>query len=192
MPNTEEENNRLELARRLHDGPAQKLIALGYRLDSLIGESGLAAKYRGELREIRLDLIELTEDLRDELYLISLRNLASLRVELPEILTDFEINLALPTIEERPELENSLATLVLEIARNAAKHSTGKRFWVHIQSCVDLVRLQVGDNGSWKVSIKERSFGLRLINAQVQKLGGEIELRSGDFGNEYLIEIPRT
>ncbi|NCV34723.1 MAG: hypothetical protein EBX09_03760 [Actinobacteria bacterium] len=192
MPNTEEENNRLELARRLHDGPAQKLIALGYRLDSLIGESGLAAKYRGELREIRLDLIELTEDLRDELYLISLRNLASLRVELPEILTDFEINLVLPTREERPELENSLATLVLEIARNAAKHSTGKRFWVHIQSCVDLVRLQVGDNGSWKVSIKERSFGLRLINAQVQKLGGEIELRSGDFGNEYLIEIPRT
>lgn len=192
MPNTEEENNRLELARRLHDGPAQKLIALGYRLDSLIGESGLAAKYRGELREIRLDLIELTEDLRDELYLISLRNLASLRVELPEILTDFEINLVLSTREERPELENSLATLVLEIARNAAKHSTGKRFWVHIQSCVDLVRLQVGDNGSWKVSIKERSFGLRLINAQVQKLGGEIELRSGDFGNEYLIEIPRT
>lgn len=192
MPNTEEENNRLELARRLHDGPAQKLIALGYRLDSLIGESGLAAKYRGELREIRLDLIELTEDLRDELYLISLRNLASLRVELPEILTDFEINLVLPTREERPELENSLATLVLEIARNAAKHSTGKRFWVHIQSCVDSVRLQVGDNGSWKVSIKERSFGLRLINAQVQKLGGEIELRSGDFGNEYLIEIPRT
>ncbi len=192
MPNTEEENNRLELARRLHDGPAQKLIALGYRLDSLIGESGLASKYRGELREIRLDLIELTEDLRDELYLISLRNLASLRVELPEILTDFEINLVLPTIEERPELENSLATLVLEIARNAAKHSTGKRFWVHIQSCVDLVRLQVGDNGSWKVSIKERSFGLRLINAQVQKLGGEIELRSGDFGNEYLIEIPKT
>jgi signal transduction histidine kinase len=192
LPNTEEENNRLELARRLHDGPAQKLIALGYRLDSLIGESGLAAKYRGELREIRLDLIELTEDLRDELYLISLRNLASLRVELPEILTDFEINLVLPTREERPELENSLATLVLEIARNAAKHSTGKRFWVHIQSCVDLVRLQVGDNGSWKVSIKERSFGLRLINAQVQKLGGEIELRSGDFGNEYLIEIPRT
>ncbi|NCW47182.1 MAG: hypothetical protein EB112_01315 [Actinobacteria bacterium] len=192
MPNTEEENNRLELARRLHDGPAQKLIALGYRLDSLIGESGLASKYRGELREIRLDLIELTEDLRDELYLISLRNLASLRVELPEILTDFEINLVLPTREERPELENSLATLVLEIARNAAKHSTGKRFWVHIQSCVDLVRLQVGDNGSWKVSIKERSFGLRLINAQVQKLGGEIELRSGDFGNEYLIEIPRT
>lgn len=192
MPNTEEENNRLELARRLHDGPAQKLIALGYRLDSLIGESGLAAKYRGELREIRLDLIELTEDLRDELYLISLRNLASLRVELPEILTDFEINLALPTREERPELENSLATLVLEIARNAAKHSTGKRFWVQFQSCVDSVRLQVGDNGSWKVSIKERSFGLRLINAQVQKLGGEIELRSGDFGNEYLIEIPRT
>jgi two-component sensor histidine kinase len=39
--------------------------------------------------------------------------------------------------------------------------------------------------------MKERSLGLKLINAQVQTLGGEIELRSGSFGNEYLIEIPR-
>jgi signal transduction histidine kinase len=192
LPNIEEENDRLELARRLHDGPAQKLISLGYRLDSLIGESGLAPKYRSELREIRLDLIELTEDLRDELYLISLSKLSSLRVELPRILSGFEIDLELPTRQELPELESALVTIVLEIARNAAKHSTGTRFWVHFQSSVDSVRLQVGDNGGQKVSIKERSFGLKLINAQVLKLGGEIELLSGNFGNEYLIEIPRT
>ena len=191
MPKREDQNERVELARRLHDGPAQKLIALGYRLDSLIGESSLNPLHRSELREIRLDLIDLTEDLRDELYLISARNLTSLRGELPEILLGFTIELDLPVDMTTPEVENSLAILILEIARNAAKHSTGKRFWVHFESSVNSIQLRVGDDGNRAISMKERSLGLKLINAQVQTLGGEIELTSGSFGNEYRIEIPR-
>lgn len=192
LPKREEHNQRLELARRLHDGPAQKLIALGYRLDAIIGEPDLSSIHRGELREIRLDLIDLTENFRDELYLISTRNLACLRSELPEILPSFIIDLNLPTDALHPEVENSLTTLILEIARNAAKHSSGRKFWVHIESSANSIQLRVGDDGEAKISIKERSLGLKLINAQVQTLGGEIELRSGAFGNEYLIEIPRT
>lgn len=191
MPKREDQNERLELARRLHDGPAQKLIALGYRLDALIGESTLNPIHRSEFREIRLDLIDLTEDLRDELYLVSARNLTSLRGELPEILPGFTIELDLPTDVAKPEIENSLAILILEIARNAAKHSTGKRFWVYFESSVNSIQIRVGDDGNRAISMKERSLGLKLINAQVQTLGGEIELRSGSFGNEYLIEIPR-
>ncbi|MFM8965656.1 MAG: sensor histidine kinase [Actinomycetota bacterium] len=191
MPKREDQNERLELARRLHDGPAQKLIALGYRLDTLIGESTLNPIHRSELREIRLDLIDVTEDLRDELYLLSARNLTSLRGELPEILPGFTIELDLPTDAAKPEIENSLATLILEIARNAAKHSTGKRFWVYFESSVNSIQLRVGDDGNRAISMKERSLGLKLINAHVQTLGGEIELRSGSFGNEYRIEIPR-
>ena len=191
MPKREDQNERIELARRLHDGPAQKLIALGYRLDTLIGESSLNPIHRSELREIRLDLIDLTEDLRDELYLISARNLTSLRGELPEILLGFTIELDLPVDMTTPEVENSLAILILEIARNAAKHSTGKRFWVYFESSVNSIQLRVGDDGNRAISMKERSLGLKLINAQVQILGGEIELRSGSFGNEYRIEIPR-
>jgi signal transduction histidine kinase len=110
---------------------------------------------------------------------------------LPEILPGFTIELDLPTEAAKPEIENSLATLILEIARNAAKHSTGKRFWVYFESLVNSIQLRVGDDGNRAISMKERSLGLKLINAHVQTLGGEIELRSGSFGNEYRIEIPR-
>lgn len=113
MPKREDRNERLELARRLHDGPAQKITALGYRLDALIGESSIAPIHRSALREIRLDLIDLTEDLRDEFYLISVRDLASLRSELPGILRGFTIELDLATEAAKPEVENSLATLIL-------------------------------------------------------------------------------
>jgi signal transduction histidine kinase len=127
----------------------------------------------------------------DELYLISARDLTSLRSELPEILPGFTIELDLPTDAAKPEVENSLATLILEIARNAAKHSTGKKFWVCFESSANSIHVRVGDDGDSTISMKERSLGLKFINAQVQTLGGAIELRSGRFGNEYLIEIPR-
>lgn len=187
----EELSERLELARRLHDGPAQKLIALGYRLDSLIGDLELSLAHRKELRQIRLDLIGLIEDLRDELYLISQRDFSSLKRELPTILPNFTVEISLPQTDELTPIENSLATLILEIARNSSKHSIGKRFWVRVELTDESISLRVGDDGKSSISIKERSLGLKLINAQVHSLGGVIELHSSSNGNEYAIEIPR-
>ena len=182
---------RLELARRLHDGPAQELVALGYRLDERIGERELSPQHRRELRQIRLDLVGVTEKLRDELYLVSLKDLQSLNAELPRILPGFEIELEIPDIKGIESVENSLTILIIEIARNAAKHSKGSRFWVKHRISDSSISLQVGENGTTPISIKERSLGLRLINSQVHALGGTIELHTSELGNEYLIEIPK-
>ena len=182
---------RLELARRLHDGPAQELVALGYRLDELIGERELSPQHRRELRQIRLDLVGVTEKLRDELYLVSLKDLQSLNAELPRILPGFEIELEIPDIKGIESVENSLTILIIEIARNAAKHSKGSRFWMKHRISDSSISLQVGENGTTPISIKERSLGLRLINSQVHALGGTIELHTSELGNEYLIEIPK-
>lgn len=182
---------RLELARRLHDGPAQELVALGYRLDALIGNPDLSSEHRTELREIRLDLITLTENLRDQLYLVSLKDLKSLESELIRVLPGFEVEVEIPESEELVPLENTLSLLILEIARNAAKHSRGSRFWVKLSLSDSSISIRVGENGAGPITLKERSLGLRLINAQVQTLNGTIELHSSQSGNEYLIEIPR-
>ena len=192
MPKEEPENSRLELARRLHDGPAQKLVALGYRLDALIGVKNLAPSHRRELREIRLDLMELTEDFRDELYLQSRRDLNSLKSELSILLPGFEIEFGVPESTALLPFEHSLVNLILEIARNSSKYSNGQRFWVNIEIEVDLIRMWIGDNGTKAISVRERSLGLKLINAQVQALNGIVELTCGENGNEYLMEIPRS
>ena len=195
MPNRSLErsnqNDRLELARRLHDGPAQKLVALGYRLDALIGEQDLSTKHRRDLREIRLALMELTEDLRDELYLISKLELSALQKELPLILPEFKIELDIPQTQEFQGLENSIAILILEIARNTAKHSAATKFWARVEKRENLIHLRIGDDGRKSISVRDRSLGLKLINSQVQSLGGAIELHSGVHGNEYIIEIPK-
>jgi signal transduction histidine kinase len=190
LPKERELTERLELARRLHDGPAQKLISLGYRLDALIAEPGINNVYRRELREIRLDLIELTENLRDELYLLSNKDFKLVQSELGQILPDFSIEFELDSSVDHTPIENSISHLILEIARNTAKYSSGDRFWVRIQLEKSGLVIRIGDNGAGPISIKERSLGLKLINSQVQALRGSIELQSGDLGNEYFIEIP--
>ena len=69
MPEKEDSRRelRLELARRLHDGAAQQMVALGYKLDEVIGAPDLSPSNRKLIREARLDLIELAQGLRDEL-----------------------------------------------------------------------------------------------------------------------------
>lgn len=190
MPKETELTERLELARRLHDGPAQKMIALGYRLDALIGEPDLNNDFRRELREIRLNLIELTENLRDELFLLSNMDLHLAQSELQQLLPDFLIEFEVDSSVDLTPMENSIAHLILEIARNTSKYSSGDQFWVRIHLDNGALLIRIGDNGAGQISIRERSLGLKLINSQVQALSGSIEMHSGDLGNEYLIEIP--
>lgn len=190
MPKETELTERLELARRLHDGPAQKMIALGYRLDALIGEPDLNNDFRRELREIRLNLIELTENLRDELFLLSNMDLQLAQSELQQLLPDFLIEFEVDSSVDLTPMENSIAHLILEIARNTSKYSSGDQFWVRIHLDNGALLIRIGDNGAGQISIRERSLGLKLINSQVQALSGSIEMHSGDLGNEYLIEIP--
>ena len=87
-------------------------------------------------------------------------------------------------------MENSIAHLILEIARNTSKYSSGDQFWVRIHLDDGALLIRIGENGAGQISIRERSLGLKLINSQVQALSGSIEIHSGDLGNEYLIEIP--
>ena len=63
-PNTE----RTRLARELHDGLAQELAAFGYRLDQVIGDENLGNSNRASLRELRLSLSSIINQVRDEIY----------------------------------------------------------------------------------------------------------------------------
>ena len=50
---------RIELARDLHDGIAQDLVALGYELDLLLGATESTVESRREIRGLRFKVDEL-------------------------------------------------------------------------------------------------------------------------------------
>jgi signal transduction histidine kinase len=70
--NSSPNSERTRLARELHDGLAQELAAFGYRLDAVIGDDNLGSNNRSTLRELRLSLSTIINQVRDEIY--ELRN----------------------------------------------------------------------------------------------------------------------
>ena len=131
MPRKDDRRSeRLELARRLHDGPAQQLISLGYKLDEVIGAPDLSNTNRRLIRQARLDLITLTNDLRNELYLLERLSIEDAVEEVRELLVDLDIEVSSPIAELDERTENVLAQIILELARNCARHSSASKFWI--------------------------------------------------------------
>jgi two-component system, NarL family, sensor histidine kinase LiaS len=59
---------RLQLARELHDGVAQDLVALGYELDLLLATVDLQSPTRKGIRSLRFRVDELISKVRREMY----------------------------------------------------------------------------------------------------------------------------
>ena len=66
--NSSPNSERTRIARELHDGLAQELASLGYRLDQIIGDSNLDNKNRYSLRELRFTLTGVIIQIRDEIF----------------------------------------------------------------------------------------------------------------------------
>ena len=66
--NSSPNSERTRLARELHDGLAQELAAFGYQLDQVIGDENLGNSNRSTLRELRLSLSSVINQVRDEIY----------------------------------------------------------------------------------------------------------------------------
>lgn len=180
---------RLELARRLHDGPAQELIALGYKLDAVIGSPDLSPKHRKSIREARLDLISLTQNLRDELYLLEQITLPDAVAEAKVLLSKIEFVTSVEDIYIDSRTESVLAQILLEIARNCARHSKASRFWFIHYRVEGKDVFKIGNNGGKKISLKSKSLGLKLISEQASSIDATIELETNKEVFEYTIAL---
>ena len=59
---------RSQIARDLHDGVIQDLVAFGYSLDSVIAHPDLTPPLRSEIRRVRLDATEIVRKLREDIF----------------------------------------------------------------------------------------------------------------------------
>ena len=182
--------NRLELARRLHDGLAQDLAALGYRLDDLIVEQSSSPELKSELRRIRFDIISVINKFRDEIYLLRSINFEELAETLQTLLKGQILNLELPHGLLTTEKEDALSRAILEIARNSVRHSGCTRFSIAFTtSANNRLVIHVSDDGAGKIQNRIGSFGLSSIAEEISRAGATYEQRTDETGNHYFIEI---
>ena len=202
------EGERARLAANLHDGPVQRLAAIGLILDrsrlrldredcagaaELVerARSGLGEEVRGlrqimtELRPPVLDQGGLEEAVRDHVNAWSKSSGVQARLELAER----------PKLS--PESETVAYRVVQEALANVAKHADARNVLVSIEGSGGGAQVVVRDDGhgfrelSQPDLVRSGHFGLVIMRERVELASGKFEVKSAPLdGTEVKLWLP--
>ena len=169
---------RLDVARELHDGIAQDLVALGYSLDLLLATDGLPQSARSSIRESRLQVDELMRKVRSEIFNLRSQSQQSISTQLQSLISqeysDFEFDLDIAEISAPAEVGDELILIAREILRNARLHSRASRIGITAYPINNRIYLQICDDGIGGAIMKDGRWGMTGISERIAKLGGSI------------------
>ncbi len=191
-PETQESTLRLDLARRLHETLAQDLAVIGYQLDEIIAEANLAKNHRLALRRIRFALIETTKSFRDQIYRLRLTSREQLVKQVLEILGEIELKADFTYPEFDQLVEEGLSQVILEIARNTARHSKATHFYLSFRQMEESIEFDVGDNGIGGVKPKDFRFGLASIDELLIQISTSYSSSSTSDGSSFKFQIGKS
>ena len=183
---------RSQIARDLHDGVIQDLVAFGYSLDSIIAHPDLTPPLRSEIRRVRLDATEIVRKLREDIF--QLRQIShELFASLAQLFEKSEITFR--AIGEVPPLDASdiseLLPVLREVALNTIHHSHAKSFTIQSELYNDHWFISLSDDGVGRATITSQHFGLQSIKERITSLGGALTMESSSVGTHYRILLPR-
>ena len=190
-----EERNRL--AREFHDGLAQSLGFLNFKMQHI---DRLLARERWEpardvLREMRQGIQDLYSEVR--LTIQDLRWVPDDGHDLQEHLHQYVLDFADRTglevsleVEGEPNLppqdEVHLFRIVQEALANVHKHAQAQRAWIRLRAGADGTILEVEDDGSgmsWAgfpqdpaLPDSPNHFGLRIMQERAEAIGGQLSM----------------
>lgn len=182
--------DRLELARRLHDGPAQQLVAIGLALDELVSNPLISKDTRTALRNLRLQVIDTSKSLRSEIYTLRRLTFTDVKAEVAARLQNIVSEIELPEAILKPEIEDALSRSLIEIVRNCQRHSKANRFQIKSHKRRRILEVLASDDGTGRIRNQQRSLGLKSITEPIIEIGGTVTLNTGSNGSTYKIEIP--
>jgi signal transduction histidine kinase len=183
------QRDRIRLERDLHDGAAQRLLAMQIRLESLRDKVGQDDELAGELSLISAQALAVLDEVRAVGYGIY-----------PTVLQDFGLPTALQSaafflpleihvsVEEVGRLDRSLETTIyfcaIEALRNVALHAgPNARARVVLRRSGGAIEFEVTDDGTgFSSTTTPWGLGLLSIVDRVEALGGTAEVRSTPGG----------
>ena len=190
LMNSSPNSERTRLARELHDGLAQELASLGYRLDQIIGSNNLDNINRTPLRQIRFSISGLINQVRDEIFELRSNESKSFKAQLDQQLSTI-LSLSDITYEIHGEIEVKsnqrfeLMRAVRELIFNAMRHADCSV----IQISLTNNQIEIEDNGVGGVIEKQNSYGLLGVRERLAEIGALIDIKSESTGSTILISL---
>jgi PAS domain S-box-containing protein len=203
------EEERLRLARDLHDGPIQELIAIIYHLNQL-GQDA-TPEVRKDLKEVSEQILKANQSLRMITAELRPQALAPFGLEkairshagdLQQANPDIAIKLKLMSDGQAfPEITRmALYRVYRQSIDNILQHSGADTARITFQFDHRRIWMEIADNGSgfqppsgWIQLVRGGHFGLAGMSERVEALGGKLEIQSAPGeGTRILVEVPRV
>ena len=184
---------RLDLAREIHDGIAQDLVALGYELDLSLGAVHTSVQSRAELRAIRFQVDQLISKVRREMYELRDRKLESVQESLTRIAQEICAGslkqLDLHEFFIPDEIAPDVTAIATELLRNSVNHSRASEIELHLSNLENHIYLEVRDNGKGGVNMESSRLGLIGVQERVTALGGTLSFISNETGSRFSLTL---
>jgi len=187
---------RLELARDLHDGIAQDLVALGYELDLLLGATESTVESRREIRGLRFKVDGLISKVRHEMYALRDPKVVTFQDALSqlihEICGDLQVTASISHFSIPNSYQTELKAIATELLRNAKFHSRASHIEVLLRGVENRTYLEVSDNGVGGAQVNTSGLGrlgLVGVKERVEQLHGHLEIISTENGTRIKVVL---
>jgi signal transduction histidine kinase len=187
---------RLELARDLHDGIAQDLVALGYELDLLLGATESTVESRREIRGLRFKVDGLISKVRHEMYALRDPKVVTFQDALSqlihEICGDLQVTASISHFSIPNSYQTELKAIATELLRNAKFHSRASHIEVLLRGVENRTYLEVSDNGVGGAQVNTSGLGrlgLMGVKERVEQLHGQLEIISTENGTRIKVVL---
>jgi signal transduction histidine kinase len=178
---------RLRLAREVHDGVAQDVASLGYLIDN-IAVGATDPQQVDDVSRLRKEVSRVVAELRNSVF--DLRNEVGATQGLGQSVASFarhvgshsdltiHVTLDESTVRLRPRVEAELLRITQEAINNARRHSGGHNLWVHCRVHPPRAAIEVADDGQGLGVGREDSHGLKIMQERADKIGADLQIES--------------
>jgi len=207
-----QEEERKRIARDLHDGTIQNLIAIGQRIElarEMLAEQSVDES-RQQLTEVRTMVKESIEGIRQfsrDLRPLALEDLGLIpalqylvgRLENDETINT-HLNIEGDAVGLASDLEVAIFRITQEVLNNIQKHARATKVWVTVRFLPKQSLLEVRDNGvgfdvpeNTTDLVRGGSFGLMGLEERANLFGGDISFQSApNQGTIVRVILPHT
>ena len=193
-----EENERLRIAKELHDGVNGDLSAIKYKLTSLLEKNAKIVNELVEMidkssRHVRaishnlvppaLEKFSLLEALED--YCQTMNGIHKPQIDFQHLGESMRLS---------KNAEVNIYRIIQELVQNSIKHSEATEITVQTSHRANNLQIIVEDNGKGfdPGHIQTKGIGLANIHSRIEYLKGTMDFISNEKGTSYTIEMDST
>jgi signal transduction histidine kinase len=185
-------SERIALARALHDGIAQDLVALRFRIEFLADGSALNQEGSRELKRISLEISHLTEKVRQELFNLRHPVSGDFRAIYEKRIAKYQKQIPINficTVDSLPApLSHLFMQITEELVRNTLAHAGASEIDISIAQLENSIQFLFSDDGSGGAHEGGNRYGLTGIRESVELCGGSFTI-SDKGGTEICLNF---